>query len=114
MDNKEEKALSFRKSLVCSPNYDKVIHRTGIKQRTFSPDHDPHTGLFSPLIKNQQDKNINLKQNLLGYHKNSIQLGSLNSYSQKSSFITSDMFLKLNKNMFPSNPMKSNLILPIS
>jgi len=112
LDNKNVKRQSFRKSLDLSPQYDKVTHRSDIKQRTFSPDHDPHTSLFSPLIKTHIEINPILKSKPNDYYKNSIKLGSKDSFSHQSSILLGDMVSKLNKNTFPNQPLKSNLVAP--
>ena len=87
-----------------SEEFDKILHRTAIQKRTFSPDNDAHTNLFSPLLlHNQGGKNPSPKKGLLPA-KNSIKLGSKDSQSQKSSFIQSDMVSRLNSKTYPNPP----------
>ena len=113
-DNNDTKALSFKKSLDLSTEFDKKAHRALLK-RTFSPEQNNQRDTFSPLIKTPNVPQGNYKAPK-PYNLNSIQLGSKDSESKKSSFLNTEMMSRLNSNTFPNPPLTSNLMasIPVS
>jgi len=111
MKTKEEKALSFKKSLDLSTEYDKKAHRATLKKRTFSPVQDNNRPIFSPLLNNQT---INVKNSIQAnpYKVNTVKLWSKDSESKKSSFLNSEMISKLNSGTFPNAPLSSTFVVP--
>lgn len=116
LDKKVVRASSWRKEDGQSEEFDKVLHRTDIKKRTFSPDHDVHANLFSPLLQSNH-KNVKQINHDKKLGKNSIKLGSKDSQSQKSSFIQSDLVSRLNSKTYPKegrtrDKEKNNQVMP--